>query len=194
MAQTPPSLLQRIRDNPTDADAWHRFDDLYRPLLSSWLRRYSIQPTDADDLIQELFQTVLKELPRFHYDPKKGRFRAWLRAILVNKLRRFWRSQKSRPDKDAGEYYQQVLSELEDPKSALSRLWDQEHDQNVAQRLLESIKPEFPAAAWQAFQKIMEGQRPAQIAKDLKISANQVYLAKSNILKRLRQELEELTD
>ena len=42
MSQTPPSLLQRLRETPDDADAWRRFDAIYRPLLSGWLRRYSL--------------------------------------------------------------------------------------------------------------------------------------------------------
>jgi RNA polymerase sigma-70 factor (ECF subfamily) len=93
VAQTPLSLLNRLREHPADGEAWQRFDGLYRPLLFIWLRRYSIQQQDADDLVQQVFEVVLREMPHFRYDPDRGNFRGWLRGILVNRLRDFWRSQ-----------------------------------------------------------------------------------------------------
>src|SRR5262249_7349705 len=96
VAQTPPSLLNRLREHPGDAEAWRRFDALYRPLLLTWLRPYSIGPQAADDLVQQVWVVVLREMPHFHYAPQGGRFRGWLRGILVNRLRDFWRSQKGR--------------------------------------------------------------------------------------------------
>src|ERR1043165_772124 len=80
VAQTPPSLLQRLREHPEDAEAWQRFDSLYRPLLQTWLRRYSIRPQDADDLVQQVLEVVVREMPHFHYDAQKGKFRSWLRG------------------------------------------------------------------------------------------------------------------
>ncbi len=54
MAPTPPTLLNRLREAPEDADAWRRFDAIYRPLLRRWLGRYALQPHDSDDLVQEI--------------------------------------------------------------------------------------------------------------------------------------------
>jgi RNA polymerase sigma-70 factor (ECF subfamily) len=68
LTQTPASLLHRLREASPDADAWRQFDDLYRPLLAAWLRRYALQPHDADDLVQDILQTVAAELTQFHYD------------------------------------------------------------------------------------------------------------------------------
>ena len=64
MSQTPPSLLNRLREAPGDADAWRRFDDICRPLLSGWLRRCSLQPHDASDLVQDILYAVAGEMPR----------------------------------------------------------------------------------------------------------------------------------
>lgn len=195
VAQTPPSLLNRLRQHPGDGEAWQRFDALYRPLLLTWVRRYSIQPQDADDLVQQVLEVVLQEMPHFHYDAQKGSFRGWLRGILVNRLRDFWRSQKSRPlatgDSD---FYDKVLNQLEDPRSDLTRLWDQEHDQHVAQQLLALVEPDFTPTTWQAFLRIMRGEKTADVATDLKISVNAAYLAKSAVLKRLRREMEGLAE
>jgi RNA polymerase sigma factor (sigma-70 family) len=193
VAQTPPSLLNRLREHPDDAEAWRRFDDLYRPLLQTWLRRYAVQPQDADDLVQQVLEVVVREMPSFHYEPAKGRFRAWLRSIMVNQLRAFWRSQQARPKTDS-DFFDRILEQLEDEKSDLSRLWDQEHDQHVSRRLLALIEPDFSPATWQAFRRLMDGAKAKDVAADLGISANAVYLAKSSILKRLREEIEGLTD
>ena len=64
-------------------------DAFYRRLLLSWLRRYSIQPQDAEELVQQALEVVVREMD--HYDPKKGSIRCWLRGILVNRLRQFRR-------------------------------------------------------------------------------------------------------
>jgi RNA polymerase sigma-70 factor (ECF subfamily) len=89
----------------------------------------------------------------------------------------------------------QVLEQLEDPNSALSQLWDREHDQHVTRRLLELIEPEFSATTWQAFRRVvLEGAKAAEVAAELGITANAVWIAKSRVLARLREELRGLTD
>ena len=87
-----------------------------------------------------------------------------------------------------------MLNELEDPTSDLSRLWDREHDRHVAGRLLALVQGDFSPTTWQAFLRLMSGDKAAGVAADLKISVNAAYLAKSSVIKRLRQELEGLTD
>ena len=87
------------------------------------------------------------------------------------------------------------LAQLEDPNSDLSARWDQEHDQHVLRRLRELIEPEFSAASWQAFTRTaLKGERPAAVAADLGVTDNAVLLAKSRVLRRLRQESRGLID
>lgn len=194
MAQTPPSLLNRLREHPDDADAWRRFDDLYRPLLLAWLRRYAVRPHDAEDLLQEVLHTVVRKLPGFQYDPARGKFRSWLRAILVNHLRAFLRSERGRPLTGDGGFYEQVLNQLADPASDLSRLWDEEHDRHVYQRLLAQIRPDFSPDTWEAFRRLVAGEEAKSVAADLGMSVNAVYLARSRVVRRLREGLEGLAD
>src|SRR5262245_9381058 len=111
--ETSPSLLYRLRLHPEDAAAWQRFDSLYRPLLQTWLRRYSLQAQDADDLVQQVLEVIVRDLPTFHYDPAKGQFRGWLKAIVVNRLRDYWRSHQSRPQ-TGGDSSAALLRQLED--------------------------------------------------------------------------------
>src|SRR5262249_45830487 len=150
MPETSVSLLERLRSNP-DAPSWQRLVDLYTPLIRAWLQRHSIQPADADDLVQEVMGVLIRELPGFEHERRTGAFRRWLRNITVNRLRVFWRSRHGNPLGVGGSEFGQVLSQLEDPESSLSRDWDLEHDRHVTRRLLESIEPEFERVSWQAF-------------------------------------------
>jgi RNA polymerase sigma-70 factor (ECF subfamily) len=192
VTDTPISLLERLRLR-ADAASWERLVALYTPLIRGWLGRYGLQATDVDDLTQEVMGTLLRELPRFRHDLRRGAFRRWLRTIAVNRLRTFWRGRDRRlalgqPDLDA-------LDRLEDPDSALSRLWDEEHDRHVARRLLELIEPEFEPTTWQAFRRlVLDGQPTRDVAQALGVSANAVRIAKSRVLARFRREVEGLLD
>jgi RNA polymerase sigma-70 factor (ECF subfamily) len=195
VGQTPPSLLHRLQENAQDAEAWDRFDSLYRPLLQTWLRRYAVQAQDADDLVQQVLEVVVREMPNFHYDRQKGTFRGWLRAILVNRLRDFWRDQQARPrPMSDSAFFESIVNQLEDHGSDLAHLWDEEHDEQITQRLLGMIEKDFAPSTWTAFQRLLAGEKAAQIAAELGLSANAVYLAKSSVMKRLRQEMEGLLD
>jgi RNA polymerase sigma factor (sigma-70 family) len=187
--QTPVSLLHRLREATPDANAWRQFDAIYRPLLTGWLRRYALQAHDADDLVQEILQAVAGELPHFHYNATRGRFTGWLRQVMVHRLREFWRARK----RDRA-FVEPLIEELQDPGSDLSRRWDREHDQHVLKVLLDQIEPDFAPPTWQAFQRLLAGEEPKAVAAALGLSVNSVFLAKSRILKRLRDAAEGLTD
>jgi len=194
MSDTSASLLQRLREQP-DGDAWRRLVHLYTPLLQGWLGRYGLQPADADDLTQEVLAVVVRELPQFEHNHRAGAFRRWLRTILVNRLRGFWRARQTRPAATGDSDVAQMLNQLEDPDSGLSQLWDQEHDRHVMARLLEQVEPEVTPATWQAFRRVvLEGRDEEVVAAELGLSVNAVFIAKSRVLARLRREARELID
>jgi RNA polymerase sigma-70 factor, ECF subfamily len=85
MSDTPASLLERLRDPKAD-EAWGRFVELYSPLLLYWARRVGLREPDASDLVQEVFVVLLRKLPEFQYDARKG-FRSWLRTVTLNRWR-----------------------------------------------------------------------------------------------------------
>ena len=192
MVETSVSLLDQLRASP-DAASWQRLVDLYAPLIRGWLRRQGLQTADADDLTQDVLAVLVREVPLFeHRGP--GAFRSWLRAVTANRLRNFWRARQSRRAA-GGSNLGSVLLELEDPRSELSRLWDREHDQHVVGRALELIEPEFAPSTWRAFRRVMlDGADVAAVADELGLSANAVFIAKSRVLSRLRQEVRGLVD
>ncbi len=42
--------------------------------------------------MQEVLVAVLNDLPKIQHNPRTGAFRSWLRTILVNRVREFWRA------------------------------------------------------------------------------------------------------
>jgi DNA-directed RNA polymerase specialized sigma24 family protein len=125
----------------------------------------------------------------------EGAFRAWLRTILVHRMRDFFRARKYRPTATGDSDFFRQLDELESPHSTLSQLWDREHDEYVAASLLRRVQGDFAAATWQAFRRhVLEGEPATRVAEELNLSLNSVLLAKSRVLKRLGQELAGFVD
>jgi RNA polymerase sigma-70 factor (ECF subfamily) len=194
MSDTSLSLLDRLQRRP-DAAAWQRLVELYTPLLRGWLGRYALQPSDVDDLVQEVLAVVVRELPRFRHNRRPGAFRTWLRGVLVHRLRTFWQARQARPHATGDSAFSRMLDELEDPHSGLSGFWDQEHDRHILRRLLRLIERDFAPSTWQAFRRVaLEGAAPDAVAAELGLSANAVCIAKSRVLQRLRQEARGLVD
>jgi RNA polymerase sigma-70 factor (ECF subfamily) len=194
MADTSASFLQRLQEQP-NAGGWRRLVDLYTPLLRQWLGRYGLQPSDVDDLSQEVLAVVVRELPQFEHNQRAGAFRRWLRTILVHRLQAFWRARQARPLATGGSDLGAALEQLQDPESGLSRVWDREHDRHVMGRLLEQIEPAFAPATWQAFRRVvLDGKDEETVAGELGLSVNAVFIAKSRVLARLRREAQGLID
>ena len=79
--------------------------------------------------------------------------------------------------------------------SPLSQQWDREHDQHVFDRLLAGARPDFAPATWEAFRLFALGEgTAAEVAEQTGLSVNAVILAKSRVLKRLREEAADLID
>jgi RNA polymerase sigma-70 factor (ECF subfamily) len=187
MLDTSLSLLDCLRQQPSDA-LWQRLVGLYSPLIRSWLIQRSLLPQDADDVVQEILLVVLRKLPQFEREPRTGAFRRWLLNITINCLREFWRAKRLRPMPLGEEQFLQTLDSLEDPTSDLSQLWDREHDLYVTRVLLERLKPDFEPKTWRAFEMLVfEGMMAAQVARELAMTPNAVFIAKSRIMTQLRK-------
>ncbi len=188
------SLLDHVTDS-ADTESWQRLASIYTPLLRVWIRKYELQDSDADDLVQEVLLTVSRELSSFEHSGRTGAFRSWLRTILVHRLKNFWRSREYRPAAKGGSSLLDQLKELEDESSNASRIWNAEHDQHVLARLLEQIRPRFQESTWEAFRRQMFGGESADaVAADLKTRVHTVYVAKSRVLNALRTEASGLID
>ena len=186
MADTSLSLLDALKDDP-DGAAWQQMMQIYSPLIRGWARRYATAEHDIDDLVQEVLMRVMRKIPEFVRQPRPGAFRRWLRSITVNCLRESWRANRIRPRATGNSDFQQVLGQLANPSSGLSKMWDEEHDRHVTERLLAMIKPEFSDKTWRAFKLFaIDNQSAREVGEQLGMSVNAVFIAKSRVLSRLR--------
>ena len=194
MSLTPVSLLDRLNVAKPDASEWQRLQDIYLPLIHNWLGRVPSLGEEAHDLSQEVFLVVIRELPQFERR-REGSFRAWLRQVAVNRVRDFTKQRQRRPARAGSDQTEGFMSQLEYSGSNLAKEWDRQHDQHVFDKLLLTIKADFTPSTWQAFYSFaVEGQPAAQVSAELGISENAVLLAKSRVLKRLRDEAAGLLD
>jgi RNA polymerase sigma-70 factor (ECF subfamily) len=162
---------------------------VYEPWLRDWLARHHFQPADTDDLLQNILVVVSRKLPGFVHNGQPGAFRAWLRRILVTEVRAFLRQRQRQPADPPAD----LLDRLEDPGSEQSRQWDREHDQQVVRRLLAAIQSNFEESTREVFRLLVLEDRPAaEVARRTGMNLNAIYVAKSRVLKRLRQELDGL--
>lgn len=188
MKETSLSLLDRVCQQ-TDSESWDRLVELYAPLLKRWLRRYEVQHSDAEDLLQEVFTVLVRDLPKFRHNRRTGAFRSWLRTILVHRLRDFWRSRQYRPVATGKTGFLKQLDELAEDASGVSQMWNREHDEYVMKRLMDTVQGQFEPKTWQAFHRqVVDGLRADVVAAELGVSLGGVYMAKSRVLNALRRE------
>ncbi len=185
MFSTPPSLLERLRQ-PEQQQAWNDLVRLYTPLLCQWARRLGLADADVADLVQDVFLRLYRKLPNFVYNAEKS-FRGWLRTVMLN----HWRNLKS---KRAEQPIDGDVNQIPAPDEH-ALLAEAEYRQMVIARALQLLKQEFPENVWQPFWSYaVEGQTPQEVAQNLGVTVNMVYLCKSRVLMRLRNELKGLLD
>jgi RNA polymerase sigma-70 factor (ECF subfamily) len=78
---------------------------------------------------------------------------------------------------------------------AAAEIDEEEYRARVVARALELMRAEFEPATWRACWEFVVNDRPAaDVAAELGVTVNAVYLAKGRVLRRLREELSEFLD
>jgi RNA polymerase sigma-70 factor, ECF subfamily len=179
---TSDTLLERLKRGH-DADAWRRFVEIYTPLVYCWARRAGLQPHDAADLVQDVLTLLLEKLPQFTAGPQSS-FRGWLRTVTRNRWQEK-RRRKTLPQAAADE----PLVDRAAPEP-MAELGDEEYRQHLVASALRIMQTHFETNTWRAcWETVVAGRPAAEVAAELGLSEAAVYMAKSRVLKRLRQDL-----
>ena len=193
MDETRLSLLFRAQTG--EENAWKDLNDLYRPLIIAWLNRQGVPAGDLEDLSQDVLLSVVKNLPTFEHSGRRGAFRSWLRTIICSRTTDYWRAVDAGTKASGGSGATAALQQIADPDSDLNRQWDEEHDRYVLNCLLDMVEEEFEPTTLRAFRRLaLDGASGAETAEELGLSVTAVYVAKSRVLQRIRQEAEGLID
>ncbi|MFT3684444.1 MAG: sigma-70 family RNA polymerase sigma factor [Phycisphaerales bacterium] len=174
-----------------DQEAWRAFHERYGDLIRGYARMRGVQPADCDDLVQEVMVSLAKVMQSgFVYDPSKGTFRSYLKTTVVRAIARRARQNRAVTGLEGIEDHAPTTGGAggggggspEQPDEAWEQQWRQHHTR-LAMKVVEG---EFNATDLEAFQRYALLQHDVQaVARDLKISVDSVYQAKSRILRRL---------
>ncbi len=190
---TRPSLLVRIKDH-RDRRAWGQFVEIYAPLVYETARRRGLQDSDAADLTQEVLRSVAGAVARLDYDPGKGSFRGWLYTVTRNALNTYFETQRRVP-RGTGDSAVQAWLEDQPARDDGSATWDQDYERRLLAYAAEQVRASFEDATWQAFwQTAVEGKPGKTVAASLGMTVGAVYIAKSRVLGRIKEQVRQLLD
>lgn len=184
------TLLEQVRAH--EPEAWERLVRLYSPLIYHWCRRSGISAEDAADLLQDVFTAVMLHLNDFRRQGPADSFTGWLATITRNKIRDHYRVRQRRAQARGGTTAHMAMAEQPqvEPPTEPAVTADAGSAALLARRALELIESDFEQRTWQAFlQTTLESRRAADVAHDLAMSVPAVYMAKSRVLRRLREVL-----
>jgi len=169
--------------------AWNEMALLYGPLVFHWARRAGLCPQDSEDVVQEVFQTVARRITEFRRDRDGDSFRAWLRIITRNKIGNILKRLQRGETPVGGTNAMNKMAQVAEKDIPSTPSLDADYG-GLFERAFSLIRPEFKEQTWQAFWRVVVGDRAAgEVAAELGMSANAVYIAKSRVLCRLREVL-----
>lgn len=187
-SSAPHSLLEKVKQR--NESAWRQLSQIFAPGVYRWCRNAGLQPSDAADVVQEVFLAVSENIDSFRRDRPGDTFRGWLWTIFRSKLNDHFRRRRMKPPEDGG--VDPITIPEPDPDSTSMDATDLDAAALV-RRALKIIEKDFSQRTWQAFWRsaVLE-QRTSDVAQDLKITAAAVCMCRSRVLQRLRETLVDL--
>ena len=184
------TLLFKIK-NQYDDTAWNDFVQFYRPYIYRVIQNLNVSTCDREDIIQEVMLASWKKLPEFEYDTKKGRFRSWLCTVARRTAFAFHeKKNKSANFEDAvksEELSSGVPAEVEE-------LSTREWERHIADMAWENVSEKFDDQVLETFKKLASGEKGENVAAQLGLSQNSVYVYKKRVMAALQKEIAYLDD
>jgi RNA polymerase sigma factor (sigma-70 family) len=183
-------LLIKLRDQHDDA-AWLDFVQFYRPYVYRVIQNLQVPADDREDIIQEVMLIAWQKLPAFDYDPAKGRFRSWLCTIIQRTAHRF-RERKAR-----GEIFADAVTAADlaaGVDSEIARISQREWERHVSDMAWQAVSQKFEPQVLAAFKALASGKKGEDVAAELELSPNSVYVYKKRVMAALRKEIAYLSD
>jgi RNA polymerase sigma-70 factor (ECF subfamily) len=192
-ADTSPTLLGKLRQDPTDQAAWERFVDHYGPQIYDWCRKWHLQDADAQDVTQNVLVKLAAKMRSFTYDPARS-FRAWLKTITQHAWSDYVAG-RQRPGAGTGDT--QVLAKLEtiEAREDLMKRLDEAFDRELLEQAMARVRLRVAPHTWDAFRlTALEGLSGAAAAEQLGLKVANVFVAKSEVQKMLAEEVRRLEE
>jgi RNA polymerase sigma-70 factor (ECF subfamily) len=180
------TLLARLAKG-VDPTVWREFLDRYGALIRGFARRQGLQPADCDDCLQDVLLSLTRAMPGFAYDPARGKFRSYLKTAALRAI--FKRKLQGRGPVGLEHIEEATRAACTD--DAVEETWEAQWRQYHMRLAMRTIEVEFNDTDRRAFERyaVGGGEAPA-VASELGLSVEQVYQAKSRILRRLTELIE----
>ena len=182
--RTTTALLIGLFD-PRNAAAWEAFDRRYRPILVGFIRNCGVRESEAMEIAQETIVRFVEEYRDGKYDRTRGRLGTWLVTIaryrMLDARRRTGTARIERGESG--------IVNLDDEKS-VDQAYDTQRRLALLQEALEELRTRSKTdpKTVRAFEMLVyHGLSTAAVASELKMSAHDVYLAKSRVAAKLRE-------
>lgn len=186
MEDTRSTLLVRLADRG-DQEAWHTFDQLYRPMIVGYACTRGLDNADAEDVAQLCIESVVKHIADYRHQ-HIGSFKAWLRSIAANKIRDLYRRRRDQQADSA------IWNQHHDPKPTPDEVWERHWLMEHLRYCVEKVRPDIADHTyWAFYHTVIENLPAKETAARLGIPVNQVYVAKFRVLERIRASLRDLT-
>jgi RNA polymerase sigma-70 factor (ECF subfamily) len=189
--RTSVSLLGRLHENPGDASAWNDFVRRYSPQINQWCRHWNLQEADAEDVTQNVLLELARKMKTFTYDPSQS-FRGWLKTLTHAAWCDFLDSRRRHAQGSGDTVVLQQLREIA-ARDDLARRLEEEYDRELLELAIFEVRRRVAPATWEAFRLLaFEGLSGAEVAARLGMSVGNVYVARSNVQKMLKECLSSL--
>src|SRR2546428_471541 len=139
------SLLSRLRDWD-DQESWADFFNTYWRLIYEVALKAGMSDAEAQEVVQETVISVAKQMPRFRYDPARGKFKGWLLQITRRRIADQVRKRMQAAGATGGHPVETLSAEhidlVPDPACDLERIWDEEWEKHLFNEAVKNIKRE----------------------------------------------------
>jgi RNA polymerase sigma-70 factor (ECF subfamily) len=190
-SSTSVTLLEHLRAAPADRAGWEEFVGRYAPKVRGWCRRWCLQEADVEDVTQVVLARIARGMATFRYDPTRS-FRAYVKTLTryaVSDLR----AALDRPDVARGDSLTARMLEAAEAREDLEQHLHEEFDLELLREAMSRISRRVEPETWEAFRLVTEGGcSTAEAAARLGVKVAKVYVAKSRVLKLVRDELRAL--
>lgn len=159
-------------------------------MIYRFARRRGLQDADARELVQNVLVAVARAVERWQPDTEKGRFRAWLFRIARNQLINM--VQQRRLDAASGGTAEWIaISQLDSSTNQTSQhLVD--YRRELFRVAAAHVRDNFQETTWEAFWRTSVLEQPIDaVARQLGISVGAVYIARSRVIHRLKEVIQQ---
>lgn len=183
--ETRASLILRLQD-ARDVVAWDCFESIYAPVIHRVALRQGLQPSDAENVVQEVMMRVAKSVNNWLNNSQRGPFRAWLIRIARNETMRLLTRPSTQPWNQLGESHFQ-LANLPHQEAKVASELTAEFQREVFLWAAEKVRAEVEESTWLAFWLThIEGLSVAEAAKQLNVKPGNIYFGRSRVMNRLK--------